>query len=220
MVQLPRLFATGIWLAATVASTSIVWTATSFVAADVTDRPAPVVARQDVVSQLESGAAAGPAPTPTTAKTSAPTSTLPAAGRGTVPASTSTPAVPTTPPSSAAGAATPRPAPSTTTVVAVPVTQPTPRPTTPPTTQPAPRPTATYSTSGGVVRVTCSGFFIQLNSAIPSNGYEVRVLAAGPGNVDVRFIRSGQEQSVKVVCFGQPLRYYEQSPPRQASPAP
>lgn len=60
-----------------------------------------------------------------------------------------------------------------------------------------------------MVRVACNGFLIQLISAIPSNGYAVNVLAAGPGNVDVRFVGSGRDVSVKAVCFGQPIRYYE-----------
>ncbi len=89
------------------------------------------------------------------------------------------------------------------------------RPASPPTTKPA-RPTATYSTSGGVVRVACNGLFIDLVSAIPSNGYTVKVVAGGPGNVDVRFLGYGQEHSVKAACFGQPFRYYEQTPLRQA----
>ena len=68
--------------------------------------------------------------------------------------------------------------------------------------------------------MACDGFFIELISAIPSNGYSVKVVAAGPGNVDVRFLRSGRELSVKAACFGQPFRYYEQSPPRQAPSSP
>jgi len=79
----------------------------------------------------------------------------------------------------------------------------------------APRPTATYSTAGGAVLVACNGFLIELVSATPSNGYAVKVVTGGPAKVDVRFVRSGQEQSVKAVCFGQPIRYYEQDPPTQ-----
>src|SRR5215212_5846912 len=65
---MPRLFAVGLWIVATLISTVIVWTATSTVAADVTDRPAPVVPRRDVVSQL----ATVP---PTTTTTTPPTTT-------------------------------------------------------------------------------------------------------------------------------------------------
>jgi hypothetical protein len=64
--------------------------------------------------------------------------------------------------------------------------------------------------------VACSGFFIDLVSAIPNSGYAVNVVAGGPANVDVHFVRPGQDVSVKAVCFGQPIRYYDQSPPRQA----
>jgi len=66
-----------------------------------------------------------------------------------------------------------------------------------------------------VVRVSCNGFFIELISAIPSNGYSVTVVASGPANVEVHFIGAGEDLSVKVVCFGQPIRYYDQAPPRQ-----
>nr|MDQ3642770.1 hypothetical protein [Actinomycetota bacterium] len=88
------------------------------------------------------------------------------------------------------------------------------RPAAPPTPQPSARPSATYSTSGGVVRVACDGFFIELISAIPSNGFAVDVVARGPANVEVHFVRSGQDLSVKAVCYGQPIRYYDQGPPR------
>jgi hypothetical protein len=64
--------------------------------------------------------------------------------------------------------------------------------------------------------VACTGFFIELVSAIPNNGYAVEVVAGGPVNVEVHFLRPGQDLSVKAVCFGQPIRYYEQTPPRQA----
>jgi hypothetical protein len=64
--------------------------------------------------------------------------------------------------------------------------------------------------------VACNGLLIELLSAIPSNGYAVEVVTGGPANVDVHFVRAGQDLSVKAVCFGQPIRYYEQNPPRQA----
>ena len=210
-MRLPRLFAVGLWLAATVGSTTIVWTATSIVAADVTDRPAPLVARRDVVSELESGSAVVGTTTSTTLKASGASPTVPAPGR--VPVVTSPPAPA---PPSRAPQVTLAPISTTTTAAAVAGPAPGPPPTAPPTTQPPSRPTATYSTSGGVVRVACDRFFIELISAIPSNGWSARVLAAGPGNVDVRFVRPGQELSVKAACFGQPFRYYEQDPPRQA----
>jgi len=44
-MPLTRLFAAGLWLTVTVASTVVVWAATSTVAADVTDQPAQVLAR-------------------------------------------------------------------------------------------------------------------------------------------------------------------------------
>ena len=211
---LSRLFAAGLWLAATVASTAMVWAATSIVAADVTDRPPSVIPHREVMSELASGPAAAETPPTTTAPTpQSPPSTVPTRGRGPVPAS------PDAPVPDAAPSETPQPGFTTAPFSAPPTTAapPTGTPPEPRPTSPAdPRPTATYSTSGGVVRVACSGFFIELISAIPANGYVADVVASGPGNVDVRFVGPGPDVSVKAVCFGQPIRYYEQSPPRRA----
>ena len=210
-MRLPALFTTALWLGVTAASTAMVWTATSIVADDVTDRAATVLARQDVVSELAS--AAEPATTSPTRPTTT-TSTVASRGRGPAPVGPNAP-LPTAP-QPQQPAVTPAPASASTTAPSAPQAPPTTRPTSPPTTQASPNPSATYSTSGGVVRVTCNGFFIALTSAIPSNGYAVNVVAAGPVNVEVHFIRSGQDVSVKAVCFGQPIRYYEQNPPRQS----
>ncbi|MGI8809780.1 MAG: hypothetical protein ACR2KK_18460 [Acidimicrobiales bacterium] len=217
-MRLPRLFTTALWLAVTAVSTAMVWTATSIVANDVTDRAASVLARQEVVSELESSAQAANTTTSSTIpKATSPTSTVLSRGRGPAPASPNAP-VPTTPQSPASPpAVTIAPASPSTTAPAASPTSPTTRPASPPTTQTSPVPTATYSTSGGAVRVACDGFFIKLISAIPSNGYAVNVVAAGPVNVEVHFVRSDRDVSVKAVCFGQPIRYYDQNPPRQAS---
>ena len=186
----------------------MVWTATSIVAADVTDRPAPVVARDEVVSELASGSSgSGPLPTVTTStsitpKVDGPTTTVPAGGRGPALSSPVAPVPAAPPPKALQPSGTIAPAPPATAAPGVPTT----RPTSPPPTQPA-RPTATYSTSGGVVRVACNGFFIELLSAIPSNGYAVDVVSRGPGKVEVHFTRSGQDVSVYAFCYGEPIRY-------------
>lgn len=207
------------WLAATLGSTAVVWTATSAVAADVTDRPAQVLAHDDVVSEVESGGQdTASSPTSTTTPATVPsTSTIPAGGRGPEPASPSPPAAPAPPPRGPqpGDANVPVPPPATGTGTAVPGGRPDTGPSSPPAPQPAPRPTATYSTPGGVVRVACSGIFIDLISAIPASGYKVDVVSGGPGNVDVRFVGPGQDESVKAVCFGQPIRYEQSPPPRQ-----
>ncbi|HET7718931.1 MAG TPA: hypothetical protein VFK43_03115 [Acidimicrobiales bacterium] len=190
---MPRLVSVGLWLLATLVSTAIVWTATSTVAADVTDRPAPVVPRRDVVSQLATVPTT--AITTTTTTTPAPTSTTRVA-RTTVPRN-----VPTTAPAPA----TTRPAPATTVAAPPPVT-------TPPTTQAPTGPTATYPTAGGVVRVVCDGILIHLISATPADGWSVVVVTGGPLTVEVRFLRLGQVATVKAVCFGQPIRYFGDAP--------
>jgi len=200
-VAVPRLFATGLWLGVTATATAMVWAATSIVAADVTDRPAPVVAHRDVVNQLATGsAAAPPASTTTTTTPAARTSTVPGPGRPTTsvpstvrPAATTT-TFPTTPTTAATSATTRPPSPTTT-----PLSGPT---------------TASYSTAGGVVGVSCNGLFITLVSAIPANGYAANVVARGPANVEVHFVGSGKDLPVKAVCFGQPIRYYDDFLPK------
>lgn len=218
-VGLHRLFAVGLWLAATVASTAMVWAATSIVAADVTDRPAPVVAHDDVVSELEAGSSViGITTTSTTQAVGGPASTVPASGQAAAPAGPPVPLPGTAPQAQADVSVAP-----TTPITTTPTTPaagvgvvPAPGPVGPPASQAGLRPSATYSTDGGVVRVECTGVFIDLVSAIPGNGYSVNVVADGPENVDVRFVGSGQELSVKAVCSGEPIRYYGQIPPRRA----
>ena len=189
---MPRLVSVGLWLLATLVSTAIVWTATSTVAADVTDRPAPVVPRRDVVSQLATVPTTAIATTTTTAP--APTSTTRVA-RTTVPRT----------PTSAPAPATTRPAPATTVAAPPPVT-------TLPATQAPSGPTATYPTAGGVVRVVCDGILIHLISATPADGWSAVVLTGGPLAVEVHFVRLGQVATVKAVCFGQPIRYFADVP--------
>jgi hypothetical protein len=185
---MPRLFAVGLWLVATLISTTIVWTATSTVAADVTDRPAPVVPRRDVVSAL-----ATVPPTTTTSTTRPP------------PATSTTRVVRTTvarnAPTTATSPPTTRPPAPATTVAAPP-------PATTTTTKPPGGPTATYSTAGGVVRVACDGLLIQLLSATPADGWSTVIVSRGPVTVEVHFLRFAQVATVKAACFGQPVRYY------------
>ncbi|CAN5179327.1 hypothetical protein BH24ACT1_BH24ACT1_02930 [soil metagenome] len=215
-MPLSRLFATGLWLAVTAASTGIVWMATSTVAADVTDRPATVLAHDDVVDELASASSPATTTTSITPEAEGPVSTVPPGDRAPAPANPN-PAIPspTSPAPQRDAIAAPVSPPNTETTepeppIATRPASPAPSPTTL-------RPTTTYSTSGGVVRVACNGVFIDLVSAIPNNGYAVNVVAGGPGNVDVHFVGRGQDLSVKAVCFGQPIRYYDQSPPpRQA----
>lgn len=204
-VQLPRVFAAGLWLAVTVSSTAMVWAATSIVAADVTDRPPSAIAHEDVVSALASGPTVPPT-TPATTVTSSTTS-LPGGRPTTTTTLRSQLPVPTV--------TTAPIAPLVITPTTLPALIPAARPTIPPTTQPPALPTATYSTTGGAVRVSCNGFLINLLSAIPDNGYSVKVVVGGPVSIEVHFVRSRQDFSVKAVCFGQPIRYDGLTPPKQ-----
>ena len=170
--------------------------------------PAPALASASEPGPPPSSVAPPPDPAP-----SVPSPTPPPVPVPDPAGSAGTPA-PTPPAPARAGAPTAPLPPASTTMTTVAAVAPSPPPASPPTTRPAPRPTATYSTNGGVVRVACSGFFIELLSAVPANGYAMKVLAKGPGNVDVRFTRSGQELSVKAVCYGEPIRYFDQTPSR------
>ena len=195
-MQARRLLTAGIWLAATVAATALVWTATSVVAEDVTDRPPTVVAPQEVAQALEE-VDTGPPPAPPVTAPQRSTQARP-------PASTAPPVTAPPPEPPAPAATTTLPPPITTTTTAPPA------PTT--TAAPAPDPTATFATSGGVVTATCSGFFIRLVAATPADGYSVDVLDRGPGSVHVHFVgRAGEEVRVRLVCFsGRPIRVPDQ----------
>jgi hypothetical protein len=177
-----------------------VWAAVSVVAADVTDRPAPVVAHHDVVVALNGG-------TPVDSTTS------------TAPARPSVPVVPSSVASRPAttvsgGRSIPSTTPvvTTTTTVPPPVTtsttnppaHPVPAPTT---TAPAVGGTATYSNDGGVVSVACTSFdTIRLVAALPNDGFQAVVLTPGPLFVQVNFVGQGRNLPVSALClFGQPF---------------
>jgi len=200
MPPLRRFFALGLWVCVTAVATAIVWAGTSTVAADLTDRPAPLVAHHDVVSALESGdtgTQTAPGITTPEANASAPASPDSSGSAIGAPGATSSPPPP---------AATPSPG-----VVSPPepVAPPVTGAPSPPTTQAPKGPTATYSTAGGMVTVACvNGFFIELVSATPGNGYSAQVVSAGPYYVEVHFVRPGRDEPVWAFCIGQPRRAY------------
>ncbi len=201
MPPLRRFFALGLWVCVTATATAIVWAGTSTVAADLTDRPAPLVAHHDVVSALESGGTASQtAPGITTPEANAPAPTgssdTPGAPNGSPQATPSQPPAAVSP---SPGVASP-PEPAAPPVTDVP---------SPPTTQGPQRPTATYATAGGVATVACvDGFFIELVSATPANGYSAKVVSSGPIYVEVHFVRSGRDEPLWAFCVGQPIRAY------------
>ncbi len=197
-----RYLAAGLWVVLTVTATVIVWAAVSVVAADVTDRPAPVVAHRDVVVALQaasttttttSAVAAPPrtaAPVTSSTVASRPTTTIPGGP------------TPTVPP--------PVFAPTTTTAPAAhgtPTTKATTKPSTP-TTAPAVGGTATYSNSGGTVAVACTSFSsIRLVAALPNDGFQAVVTTPGPLFVQVNFVGPGQNLAISAICFfGQPFQ--------------
>jgi len=198
-----RLIAVGLWLCVTALATAIVWAGTSTVAADLTDRPAPVVAHSDVVTALQSDSSAvETSPGITAPGTNSSASTVPSdRGRSALGA-------PVAPVPQPPGAQSPVPGVATTNAPrAAPAPPPAGGTGNPPTPQAPRRPTATYSTAGGVVTVACNGnFFIELVSATPSNGYAVDVVTAGPYFIEVHFVRAGQDQPIWAFCLGQPFR--------------
>ncbi len=207
-----RYLAAGIWLVLTVSATAIVWAAVSVVAADVTDRPAPVVAHRDVVVAL--GGSSTPAgvattavarvsPTVTTRPASTVTVTTAPVGRG-GPAVTAAATTTTTPPPTTTK-------PPTRTSVA-PTTVP-PTTTAPPATAP-PGATATYSTDGGAVGVACTGFnTIRLVVALPNDGYQAIVTSGGPYVVQVNFVGHGRNLPVGAACvFNVPFLFNQFNP--------
>jgi hypothetical protein len=199
-----RSLAAGIWLVMTVTATLIVWAAVSVVAADVTDRPAPVVAHHDVVVALQ----AGSEQSTTTTVAPAPPSTSALAPRSTV---TSRPTTSTSgrsgPPGSIVGAV------ATTTIPAAPPTTKAPQhppvSTTTTTTTMAPSGgTATFTNAGGSVAVACtSSGSIRLVAAFPADGFQAVVWSGGPFVVQVNFVGQGRNLPISAACvFGQPFR--------------
>jgi hypothetical protein len=202
-VPVRRFLAVGLWLCVTAVATAIVWAGTSTVAADLTDRPPPVVALRDVVEALQPGEpGAETDPGITTPGAGGPTSTVAPGGRR------SAAPVGDAPAGGASGSAGQPPS------VALPApttAPPTTRPSSPPTTQAPQRPTATFSTAGGSATVGCSGpfyFFADLIAATPNNGYAVNVVSAGPYYVEVHFVRPGRDEPLWAYCLGQPVRAY------------
>jgi hypothetical protein len=204
-----RYLAAGIWLVMTVTSTFIVWEAVSVVAADVTDRPAPVVAEKAVAVDLKNGSS-------TTTTTAAP----PAVPHPVTPTTTSRPGgagvtVTTVPGGSVSaspgvsGSGGPAPAVAT---PSPPTTQaPVHSTATPPSTaaSAATGGTATYSTGGGVVAVACTSFnTIRLVAAAADDGYQALVFSGGPQFVAVNFVGMGHNYPVAAACvFGQPFEF-------------
>jgi hypothetical protein len=211
-----RPLAAGIWLTLTVTATLIVWAAVSFVAADVTDRPAPVVAHRDVVVALQAGAT-----DEGTTTTTLPSSTArPGTGAGTTKAptsSTSAPAGGRTVTTISGGRNGPATGPvfgqgtaaSASTVATPPPSSPQLRPgPTTTTTAAAVGGTATFSNAGGAVTVACTSFdTIRLVAALPNDGYQAVVVSSGGFYVQVNFVSGGTTLSISAACvFGQPFQ--------------
>jgi hypothetical protein len=190
------------WLILTLAATVIVWEAVSVVAADVTDRPAPVVAQHEVAVALKNGSSTTIL-APLTPPNTAATVSLPPTSRGVTP--TTAPRTVTTPITASAAPPTTA-APVTTTTTTSP-----PRPAaTPPTTAVPTGARATYSTGGGVVTVACTGVSsIELVAAVPFDGYQALVFSGGPNFVALSFVNgSGGNFPVGASCaFGQPFQF-------------
>jgi hypothetical protein len=206
-----RYLAAGIWLLLTVTATLIVWEAVGVVAADVTDRPAPVVAYHQVVVALQAGSTS----TTTTVPTGVTVPTVPSRSLPTGPAGRT----PTAPSTTVAGGPSVVPigplfGSATTTTTTPPSSPPTTKAPSHPvatttTTTPASSGTATYTTPGGVIAVDCTAFStIRLVAALPFDSFQAVVVSGGPYFVEVNFIGPTANYPVYAACFfGQPFQF-------------
>jgi hypothetical protein len=195
----------------TVVATFIVWEAVSVVAADVTDRPAPVVAHRDVVVALQGGSSQ-PAASSTTSIPTSTTAPRAAAPTTTVPRASAPPTTAGASPGRSPGGPTFNPVTSTT-VATPPPTTPASHPVVPTTLAPPVGGTATYSTAGGVVGVGCTSFdTIRLIAALPNDGFQALVSSSSGLFVQVNFIGQGRNIPVGAACvFGQPFPINEKA---------
>ena len=196
-----------VWFVGTALATGFAFAAVSLVLAGVSEQGAEQL-RLGSTSIYES--AVLPASNPSTStvrRTGVGAPTNAPAGPGQTAGSVSGRPVP------GAGSATP-PAASATTVVnpssavdgALPHEGPSSFGSTPSTTASTRSPAATFSATGGVVTVSCSGSSAQLVSASPTAGYRMDVAESGPEKVAVSFESSDRDVEIKVHCVnGRPL---------------
>ena len=212
----------------TACAVGVALAAVAVVASGVTERPAPVLPRRDVLAAVGGGAAkpgggnaeagapsVGAPETTTVGLPQTQTSPLggqnPTAGttpQGSPPATTQTTGAQTTATTDDHGGS----------AGTVPTSGPT--PTAPPTTSPpttggtvttttaaASDPTRSFASVGGVVTVACHGAAIRLVSATASDGWTVSVSKRGPDEVEVKFRAGEQEDELRARCeSGQPVQ--------------
>jgi hypothetical protein len=197
------ILALGAWIVATATATVVSWLGVGAVTRAVTASAEPAIPHTRLAAQSPATPAQVAAP-PTTTTTAATTTTVPplrprtvyvpatrSAG-ATVPTPTTTPTTLTLTP--------------TTTTVAGPATTSTQPASTSTSSPPASTP-ATYSSPGGQITVRCSGDEISLLSALPANGYQLKVNNGGPKQVTVSFSGNSTGYQISAVCQnGNPVR--------------
>lgn len=95
-----------------------------------------------------------------------------------------------------------QPSPTTTTSTTAPPAESTTTSSTTSSTTSTTEPTYVYRMVGGTVGVRCSGDSVSLSFASPADGYQSRVVDAGPDAVDVRFVGSRHISEIHVTCGG------------------
>ena len=198
------ILALGAWIVATATATVVSWLGVGAVTRAVTASAEPAIPHARLAAQSPSTPAQLAAPPPTTTTTAATTTTVPTlrsrtvyvpatrSSGASVPAPTTTPTTPTTTTTTVAGPATTstQPASSSTSTSSPPESMP-----------------ATYSSPGGQITVRCSGDEISLLSALPANGYQLRVNNGGPKQVTVSFSGNSGGYQISAVCQnGNPVR--------------
>lgn len=189
-----------VWLAGTVAATTVAWSAVDLVGRSVTDRVTRPLSAGAVERQLDREPSPLFSPAATQSAAASPATRAPATRTPVAPASrrpTGPAAAPRTGTGGTGGAGgTPSTRPGSASAHPS-LSGPPPSATPPPATT-----TRTFGLTGGGAAVSCSGATAALVYASPKAGYEVEVESRGPVEVEVRFRSSSHESRLNVECDG------------------
>ncbi len=163
------------WLVATVLAATVAWWAVSAVGGERGGDGGGLLSQAQVAGELADQRAEGPgAGQPTDGGPSADASPSPSPSPDPTPSTTSTPEP-----------ATSSPAPGTATTPAPPVAADVAR---------------TWDVTGGQVGAVCTGATIALVYATPADGWSVEVDHAGPDELEIDFVRGGDESRLRAEC--------------------
>lgn len=172
-----------VWLVATVLAATVAWWAVSAVGGERGEEGSGLLSQAEVAEELADQQLAGPAGQPTGQPTDAGVSPEPtpsptaSASPEPPPGATSTPET-TTAPSDPGTAAPPAPPASPASVDVARV----------------------WDVTGGQVGASCTGATITLLYATPADGWSVEVEHAGPAELEVEFVRGGEDSRLRAEC--------------------